>query len=265
VLIAPFSARTVEQALHAGPALLDAAREARAPAFAASLVEGPAVVLGQHQRAPRVLDVAGCRAAGVPVFRRATPGTAAFLGRRALVLSLALPHVAALFPDASHRTLLNRNVRPFLRGFTAAGALAHYFGRDVVSIRKRPAALLAFDAGDDGAVLIEVIAGFDQPFALPAELASDEERAAPGRFGGHAPVALAEVLPPGTEPGTVARCVADALAARAGTPVTPSADLLARPAAAATWGAFAVDLDEPDPLLPDAALAEGLPRPRSSG
>ncbi len=253
MLLAPFEERTLGQALDVGSMLVAAARLEGVPCFAASLIRGPAVVIGQHQRAPRVLDVGRCRASGIPVFRRSTAGTAAFAGRRALVFSLALPHVAALFPDASPRTLLNRNVRPFLRGLTAAGALAHYFGREWVSVRKRPAMLLGFDAAEDGAVLVEAIAGFDEPFALPDELASDDERAA-DRFTGHVPVGLAEVLPPGTTPETVAGCVADMVAARAPTPVTSRADCACSCAEAGDVARFAVDLDSMEPVPAGAVL-----------
>ena len=252
MLLAPLEERTIGQALDVGCALVGAARLERVPCFAASLICGPAVVLGQHQRAPRVLDVGRCRADGFPVVRRSTAGTAAFVGRRALLFSLALPHVAALFPDASPRTLLNRNVRPFLRGLTAAGALAHYFGREWVSVRKRPAMLLGFDAAEDGVVLVEAIAGFDEAFALPGELASDDERAV-GRFTGHVPVALSEVLPAGTAPETVAGCVADAVAARASTPVMLRADWPA-PAEAGDVARFSVDLDSMEPVPSGAVL-----------
>lgn len=244
VIVAPFSERTTEQALRAGPLLVDVARRERVPAFTASLIEGPAVLLGLHQREGRVLDAAACVARGVAVSRRATSGTAAFVGRRALLFSLALPHVAALFPDASPRTLLNRNVRPFLRGLSAAGALAHYFGREFVSVRKRPAMLLAFDVGEDGAVLVEGILGIEEPFALPAALASEDERAIE-RFAGHAPLALAEVLSAGTTPETVARCVADAIAARASSAVTAVGSLPDRLAPGPA-----------DPLPPGAVLLD---------
>ena len=225
VFIAPFSDRTIEQALDAAPTLLAAARKEGAACLAASLLHGPAVLLGKDQEAPRVLDEARCREAGVPVLRRSTSGPAAFAGRRALLFTLALPHVAALFPDASIRTLLNRNVRPFLRGITAAGAQAFYFGRDWVSVHKRPAMALGTDVAEDGAILVEAIAGLDEPFVVPGELMSEEERAA-DRFLGRVPVALVEVLPSGTTPELLVRCVADAFAARASTPVVARPDLL---------------------------------------
>lgn len=252
----------VTAALDASLRLLATARREGVPCFGASLLEGPAVLLGQHQRAARVVDVERCRAGGIPVFRRATSGTAAFVGRRALLFSLALPHVGALFADASPRTLLNRNVRPFLRGLSAAGAMAHYFGREWVSARKRPAMLVGFDATEDGAVLVEAIAGIEEAFALPDEIASEDERAV-DRFTGNAPAGLAEVLPAGTTPEKVAQCVADAVGARASGPVIVRLEgPLARVGDAHAGdahtggdaGRFSVDLGSADPVPEGATL-----------
>ncbi|WP_437510772.1 lipoyl protein ligase domain-containing protein [Sorangium sp. So ce1099] len=216
----PPAHRPLADALALGPALLARARSApAAPWLAASLVDGPAVVLGAAQRAGRVVDLSACAARGAPVFRRSTTGTAAFLGGRGVVWTLALPHVAALAPDATARTLLNRNVRGFLRGFTRAGAPAHYFGREWISLQRRPAALLGVDAAEDGAVLIEVLAGHDAPLAIPAELAAPEERAV-DRWLGKAPAALSEVLPARSSPEALARAVVEEIALHAGLPLS---------------------------------------------
>ena len=104
------SPRPLAEALALATALLERAAGGEAQ-IAASLLDGPAVVLGALQRAGRVVDVAACATAGTPVLRRCTTGTAAYIGGRAILWTLALPHVAALHPDATPRTLLNRNVR----------------------------------------------------------------------------------------------------------------------------------------------------------
>ncbi|WP_437735564.1 lipoyl protein ligase domain-containing protein [Sorangium sp. So ce1335] len=215
----PPTHRPLADALALGPALLDRARSAAAPCIAASLVEGPAVVLGAAQRAGRVVDLAACAARGAPVLRRSTTGTAAFLGGRGVVWTLALPHVAALAADATARTLLNRNVRGFLKGLARAGAPAHYGGREWISVQHRPAALLGVDVAKDGAVLLEVLAGFDAPPAIPAELAAPDERAV-DRWLGKAPAALAEVVPARGSPEALAGAVVEAVALRAGLPLS---------------------------------------------
>ena len=184
--------RPIPEALALGPALLGRAERTQEAHVASSLVDGPVVVLGAAQRAGRVVDLAACAARGVPVLRRATTGTAAWLGGRGLVLTLALPHVAALVEDATPRTLLNRNVRPLLGSFTRAGLLAHYFGREWITLRRRPAALLGFEVAPSGAVLIETFVGHDASIGLPEELTTEEERAI-DRFLGKKPASLAEL------------------------------------------------------------------------
>ncbi len=186
-------------------------------AITASLVEGPAVVLGALQRAGRVVDLAACATAGTPVLRRCTTGTAGYIGQHALVWTLALPHVAALAPDATARTLLNRNVRGFLQGLSRGGAPAHYFGREWIAIQHRPAALLGFEALPDGRVVIEVFAGLDATIALPSALRAEEERAI-DRHRGKEPLALGEV-----DPAALALRVIEAVAARAGARRDPAA------------------------------------------
>jgi hypothetical protein len=203
---------SVGEALALGPALLARAAADRIPVLAASVVFGPAIVLGAMQRAGRVVLLPACAEAGVTVFRRATTGTAAYVGGLGIVWSLALPHVASLAPDATPRTLLNRNVRGFLKGLGQVGALAHYFGREWIAVRRRPAAILGFDVTREGAVLLDVLAGVDTPIAVPEALAADDERAV-DRWRGAEPIALGEVVR--ADPHDVARSVMDAVASRA--------------------------------------------------
>jgi hypothetical protein len=161
------------------------------------------------QRAGRVVHLEACADAGVTVLRRATTGTAAYFGGSGILWTLALPHVASLAPDATSRTLLNRNVRGFLKGLGRAGALAHYFGREWIAVQRRPAAILGFDVTRDGAVLLEVLAGVDTPIAIPAALATEDERAV-DRWRGAESIALGDVVR--TDPRDVARTVMDVVA-----------------------------------------------------
>ena len=186
--------RTLPEALALAETSLNLATERNTPVLAANVVNGRAVVLGAMQRTGRVIDAQACDRAGASVLRRMTTGTAAWIDGPAIVLALALPHVAALYADATNRTLLNRNVRPFLRGFTRAGAMAHYFGREWISLRKRPAALLGFEVTRSGAVLIEVFLGGAQAIGLPVALQTVQERAI-DRFMGKTPAGLQEIVP----------------------------------------------------------------------
>lgn len=189
--ILPTQQRSLADALNIGPALLQADT---ALALGASVVVGPAVVLGAMQRAGRVVDLAACASARVPVMRRTTTGTAAWIGGTGLVLTLVLPHVAAIAEDATFRTLLNRNVRPLLRAFTRTGVTANYFGREWISSKLGPIALLGFDVTREGAVLIEAFVGGSEPIAIPDELVALDERAL-DRFMGKTPTCLRAVLP----------------------------------------------------------------------
>lgn len=208
IAVAP---RPVAQALALANAMLDRASEGE-PVITASLLEGPAVVLGALQRAGRVVDLAACATMDTPVYRRCTTGTAVYIGQRAILWTLALPHVASLAPDATPRTLLNRNVRGFLQGLSRGGATAQYFGREWIAILHRPAALLGFEALADGRVVIEVFAGLDATIALPRELCAADELAI-DRFRGKEPLALTLDA---RDPEALARRVIEAVAARAG-------------------------------------------------
>jgi hypothetical protein len=208
-------ARSVEEALAIGPVLLAGAARDRRPFLAASSIEGRTIVLGAAQRAGRVLAMEACEAAGVRVVRRSTTGTAAYLGGRSILWSLALPDVASLIADATPRTLLNRNARPFLRALTHAGLQAHYFGREWIAVKRAPAALLGFDVTVGGAVLLEVIAGFDAPIGIPDELATSLERGS-DRWRGRPPEALASLLQAPGDPLDLARRVTEGVAKHAG-------------------------------------------------
>lgn len=228
-LVLPARELPPAEALALGPALLERAEREQTAYLAASVIGGPAVLLGAGQRAGRVVRMDACAARGVAVLRRATAGTTAYVGGRAVVWTLALPHVASLIPDATPRTILNRNVRPFLDGLRRAGAVAHYFGREWISVRHRPAALLGFEASPRGAVLIEVVAGVDAPVAVPEEIAADDEKAV-DRWMGKVPLALGEVVR--GEPAEIASAVMAAVAQRAPGPVeeVPPVEVSARPA-----------------------------------
>ena len=115
------------------------------------------------RRAPRGLPSAGAgRGAGSGARPRLLvgPGTVHVL--------LALAHPAALAPCDAPR-LVNRYVRPLLRALTRVGATAHYFGRDWISVRNRPAAWVGFahEVASNRAVF-EAFVAVSSPFAIEA-------------------------------------------------------------------------------------------------
>jgi hypothetical protein len=121
-----------------------------------------ALVLGRLQREDTLRARSPARF-DVQVARRATTGTEAQLEGAVLYHALALPRVDALFSDASARTLLNRNLRPLLRGYAAAGVPFRYFGTEVLAVLGHPVALVGYDQTAAGAVLIEVLIGLENP------------------------------------------------------------------------------------------------------
>ncbi len=208
--VLPAREGSASDALALGSRLAEIARATGSVTYGAVITHDRAVALGRWQHAPRVLDLAACERARIPVLRRSTSGTAIALSPGATaVLALALPSLTALMPDARGPTTLNRNVRGWLRGITALGPLAHYFGREWLSIGKRPAGVLALSAPRDGTIVLELWIGIDEPVALPAVLASPRERAL-DRWLGRAPAAWSALC---NKPLTLEAL--DAVAARA--------------------------------------------------
>jgi hypothetical protein len=119
----------------------------------------PGVLLGAFQRT-QGLQGQGLlrrRGSGGPEVRVA-PGSVHVL------LSLASP--AALVP-CDEKRIVNRHVRPLLRALTRTGHLAHYFGRDWVSVAGQPVAWVGFahDATTRRTVF-EALVAIGAPFAV---------------------------------------------------------------------------------------------------
>jgi hypothetical protein len=136
--------------------------EAGRPALLSATFHSEALVLGALQREDTLRSRSPARF-DVPLARRRTTGTEAQLSGAVLYHALALPSVSTLFADASARTLLNRNLRAVLRGYTAAGVPLRYFGTEVLALLGAPVALVGYDRTESGAVLIEVLIGLETP------------------------------------------------------------------------------------------------------
>ncbi len=80
---------------------------------------------------------------GAAIVRRGSGGPAVRAGEGTLWIALLLPTVSALVSCDEPR-IVNRYVRPLLRALTRCGALAHFFGRDWISVKHRPAAWTGF-------------------------------------------------------------------------------------------------------------------------
>jgi hypothetical protein len=131
-------------------------RALTAPAELAVAIAGDeATVLGAFQRATSEGSL-----------RRASGGPAVRVGPGTVHVALALATPSALVPCEA-RQIVNRYVRPLLRALTRHGHLAHYFGRDWISVAHRPAGWVGFahDAGT-GRTLFEAFVAVSTPFAL---------------------------------------------------------------------------------------------------
>ena len=183
----PVSHRPLADCLSLGPALVDLTERSAVPVCTVSTFAGEAIVLGALQVAGRVLREP------LPsiVARRTTSGTAAYFARGGLVVSLALPSLDCVFKDATPATILNRNLRLLLAGFAHASIPTAYFGREWLSHRHRPVALVGLDVSPSGVVLLEVFASLEGSFALPRELVTDLE-ASCDRYRAKVPLGLAE-------------------------------------------------------------------------
>jgi hypothetical protein len=158
----------LDRALGLGSAALALAEDGRAALLSASFA-ADALVLGALQREDTLRLRSPARFDG-RVARRATTGTEAQLSGPVLYHALALPSVSTLFPDASARTLLNRNLRAVLRGYTAAGVPLRYFGTEVLALLGQPVALVGYDQAESGAILIEVLIGLEAPCVVRSAL-----------------------------------------------------------------------------------------------
>jgi hypothetical protein len=120
-----------------------------------------ALILGAFQRASEVPDT-------TTLLRRASGGPEVLVGPSTVHVALALAHPGALVP-CDEKRIVNRSVRPLLRALSknlGRGGLAHFFGRDWVSVGHRPAAWVGF-AHDSSTrrTLVEAFVAVRAPFA----------------------------------------------------------------------------------------------------
>ena len=205
------------RALAVGASLARRMAQPDAPAavlYGAAL-DGDAIALGRMQRGMDALSE-DARAPGAhALLRRYTGGPAANASSGIVYCALVLRHASALMECPPDR-VLNRNVRGFLSGLGksgAHGAQAHYFGREWLSVDRRPAALLGWTRSSDGAVLLEALIAREAPFALAPLLDGYPERAEPP-FLGKEPITLAEAWQVPPEPEALIQGIAEGHATR---------------------------------------------------
>lgn len=166
----------------------------------------PQLVLGAFQRATSAVRRPPH---APPLARRCSGGPTLWTGPGTLHLWLSLPRPDALVPCDPPR-LLNRYVRPLLRGLTRLGAPALYGGRDWVSVARHPVAWVGF-AHDEasGASVFESFIALDHPFVPPESLVAYPQRRI-DPFAGRAPATLSAALGRPIEPGRALEAIAGA-------------------------------------------------------
>jgi hypothetical protein len=163
-----------------------------------AIARDEAVLLGAFQRE------AGSPAPGTRTrWRRGSGGPEVRLGPDTLHLALALAHPGALTP-CDEKRIVNRAVRPLLRALTRVGALAHFFGRDWISVLHRPAAWVGFahDA-TTRRTLFEAFVAVRTPFHVAARPS----------FLGKSPGTLDEIVGKAIEPERLIDAIVEAYAA----------------------------------------------------
>jgi hypothetical protein len=150
-----------------------------------STLDGDVVGLGAFHRSP----VHASRD-GITTWRRHSGGRATACGSGFVVMTLALPHRAALVADAAAalrpEQVMNRAVRGILAWLRRVGVDAIYPGLDAVTCRRREIARLGFVETSDGATLFQAVVAYDGSFASIAALLDrlDPEGRVPTRITG---------------------------------------------------------------------------------
>ncbi|MGH7436828.1 MAG: hypothetical protein ACRENE_14235 [Polyangiaceae bacterium] len=164
-----------------------------------AVVSEPALLVGAFQRAPASTP-------GRTTLLRGSGGPDVHVGAGTVHVALSLERPDVLEPcDA--KKIVNRAVRPLLRALTKTVKLAHYFGRDWVSVEHRPAGWVGF-AHDSttGRTLFEAFVAVTTPFA------GREARSLLGKT----PATLDELAGRSIDPAALADEIVRAYEARAG-------------------------------------------------
>jgi len=165
---------------------------AHAAELCVSIVADDALLVGAFQRADAWGD-APADAPSLPCLRRGSGGPEARVGAGSLHVALCLAHPGALVP-CDEKRIVNRGVRPLLRALTKTGSLAHYFGRDWVSVAHAPVAWIGFahDAGTRR-TLVEAVVAVRVPFATRARASFQDKAPATLESTRGAPVDVARL------------------------------------------------------------------------
>jgi lipoate-protein ligase A len=170
------------------------ARGHPAPILVIADFASPALLLGRHQRAASVVDLAAARSLDLAPLRRAGGGRTLLVGDGSVGLFLYTPPGAALAtaPFPPERTT-NRYVRGLLAALRSVGARqAAWFGRDFVSAGGQQLAMVSQEGQPDGGLAMEAFVSLSRTLEPPPAVLRTRSSADPGA-GGPAAVTVAEL------------------------------------------------------------------------
>jgi hypothetical protein len=247
--------QSLESALEGAGRALVLAEVSQNPILVSAAFEADAIVLGALQRVASVRSLSTPAFSGARVCRRYTTGTEAELRGGVVYHALALPKVSALFPDASARTLLNRNLRLFMKAYMAAGVPFRYFGTEVLSVLGHPVALVGYDQSSTGAVLIEVFIGVQSPCVVRPALKRE------------APSGLAPLIGGNTSAGELLERALAGVVERSGVPCFDASAALTGSSALAPPTCLELETSQPAQVVVPIGIVEASlePSPRISG
>lgn len=184
--------RDAARALAEGAALAARVADLDAPPLTlyGAALTGAGIALGAHQRAVQAVHLSRARESGVSVLRRASGGPTMHAGDGVVYLALGLRTASTLLECPRDR-VLNRNVRGLLAGLSAGGVAAHYFGREFVSLARRPAVGCHWTRDAAGHVLLEFFLGVSVSHLPDDALVAYPSRVEPA-MNGKAPITFAD-------------------------------------------------------------------------
>ncbi len=126
-----------------------------APVLSISRLTGDALALGRYQRGETALTG---QFTGETV-RRLTGGRSSRFGEGLVSVCLIVPDLFSLTGARSADKTINRGVRGLLRAMGSLGLPALYGGRDMITVTRKPVAMVSMEALENGVCLFQGIVG----------------------------------------------------------------------------------------------------------
>jgi lipoate-protein ligase A len=127
---------------------------------------GRALTLGRFQDERSAVNFETAKKQELEIVRRVSGGTACLLSAKQLHFALCVPLKEGPL-DCEPRQFLQKYGTVVVKSLSALGLHARYFGRDLISLKDNPVALLSFEITRSGVGLLEAVIGVEAS-VLPA-------------------------------------------------------------------------------------------------